>query len=146
MRDKNEKLVVENGDLSLTTLKKVYDTSFSLSMAQQKRRAITAKRLVEIRKRHKLTQKELCDKIGVLITTYSGYENGKHDIPTEAIVRICELLDISADYVLGITENPKGRFADKAEQAENKKEPTIEERMAQLDRMMKELKKEVSQQ
>lgn len=143
---KNGKPVIENGDLSLTTLKKVYDTSYKDSIAQQKRRQIVAVRLKQIRKQHKLTQKELCDKIGVLITTYSGYETGKQTIPLDTIVRICELLDISADYVLGITDNPKGRFADEAEQAEDKKEPTIEERMAQLDRMMKELKKEVSQQ
>lgn len=138
MKEENGKLIVENGDLSFTTLKKVYDTSFSLSMAQQKRRVTTAERLAIIRKRNKLTQKELCNKIGVVLTTYSGYEKGKHDIPTEVIARICRLFDISSDYIIGLSENPKGRFAedtDKIKEAE--KQDDLRERIEALEKALK---------
>ena len=134
MRDENGKNIAEKGDLSLATLKKVYDTSFSLSMAQQKRRAITAERLTIIRKRHKLTQKELCDQIGVVLTTYSGYEKGKHDIPTEVIARICKLFDISSDYIIGISEDTNG----------NVKE-NMSERIEALEKTLKQLTEKTEQ-
>ena len=134
MIDENGKNIAEKGDLSLATLKKVYDTSFSLSMAQQKRRAITAERLTIIRKRHKLTQKELCDQIGVVLTTYSGYEKGKHDIPTEVIARICKLFDISSDYIIGISEDTNG----------NVKE-NMSERIEALEKTLKQLTEKTEQ-
>ena len=134
MRDENGKNIAEKGDLSLATLKKVYDTSFSLSMAQQKRRAITAERLTIIRKRHKLTQKELCDQIGVVLTTYSGYEKGKQDIPTEVIAMICKLFDISSDYIIGISEDTNG----------NVKE-NMSERIEALEKTLKQLTEKTEQ-
>lgn len=151
MKDENGKLIAENGDLSIKMLKKVYDTSISNSLAQAKRRNITSERLKAVRVNNNLRQKELCDKIGVMITTYSGYENGKHDIPTDIIARICELFEISADYIIGISDNPKGKYADKTEKAQkdekSKSVDNLNERIEALEnalKMLNDRKKEES--
>ena|GEM_PF-6091125 len=137
MRD-NEKgnLVSEKGDLSYETLKEVGRIGRENSIAQSKRRAITAKRLKHIRTANKMTQKTLCEKIGILITTYSGYEQGKHDIPTEAIARIAELFDVSADYIIGMTENTKGKYAEEVERQMAEKENEINHKVDVLTKLI----------
>ena len=112
MYDKNGKLIPEKGDLSMKTLKYVWDNAIDNSFAQTDRRIQTAQRLKKIRVDNRLTQKELCEKIDVVLTTYAGYEQGRHDIPTEIIARIATLFDISADYIICLTDNPKGLFAE----------------------------------
>lgn len=133
MQDKDGKLIVENGDLSLSKLKEVYKTGFSNSIAQQKRRQIISERLKKIRTTDKMKQKELCDKIGVMITTYSGYENGKHDVPAEIIVRVCDTFDVSADYIIGRTDNPKGLYFDSEDSSVSDLQKKIDEVQKQLD-------------
>lgn len=51
---------------------------------------------------NKLTQKELADKLGISQNNLSKYENEQLDLSTEMTVRICNALNISADYLLGI--------------------------------------------
>lgn len=137
MRDsKKGNLVAEKGDLSYETLKEVGKIGRENSIAQSKRRAITAKRLKHIRTANKLTQKKLCEKIGILITTYSGYEQGKHDIPTEAIARIAELFDVSADYIIGMTDNPKGKYAEEIERKMTDRENEIAHKVDVLTKLI----------
>lgn len=48
----------------------------------------------------KLTQQEICNKIDVTQTHYSNIENGKTGISLESLLKICEILDVSTDYIL----------------------------------------------
>ncbi len=136
MNEKEGKLVVENGDLSLSKLKEVYNTGFSNSVAQQQRKKVIGERIKDIRKSKGIKQKELCERIGVMITTFSGYENGKHDVPAEIIVRICDLFDISADYILGRTKNPKGLYFSK----EDSNIDDLQKRIDEVQRLLDELR------
>lgn len=136
MQEKDGKLIAKKGDLSLSKLKEVYDTGFSNSIAQQKRRRIISERLKKVRIANKIKQKDLCDKIGVMITTYSGYENGKHDIPADIIVRICDLFDISADYIIGRTDNPKGLYFNSQDNSVN----DLQKRVDEVQKLLDELK------
>ena len=123
MKDGNQ---YEKGDLSLETLKKVYKTSFDNTMSQKERNVIVGDRLKLIRTQKGITQKTLCKNINVIITTYAGYEQGKQATPTEIIVRIAKYFNISADYIIGLSNNPKGRFVE-----DNKTK--IEERITELE-------------
>ena len=64
-------------------------------------------RLCEIRKQHNETQFQLGDAIGLAKSRISEIENGKNSTPVENIAKICEHYKVSADYLLGFTDNPK---------------------------------------
>ena len=63
-----------------------------------------AKRLRELRQEKNLSQAELAAKLGYGYTAISNYENGRNEPSFSDFIRICELLDVSADYILGISE------------------------------------------
>lgn len=50
------------------------------------------------------TQKELADYLNIAQNTYSQYETGKRDLPTECLIKICKYFQVSADYILGLNE------------------------------------------
>ncbi len=103
--DKNGNLIPEKGDLSVGTLKEVAKSGYDLSLAQQKRRQIIAERVIKVRKKNGYSQNEFSKTLKVVVSTYCGYEKGRHDFPAEVIVRICEQYNVSADYILGITDD-----------------------------------------
>ncbi len=57
-------------------------------------------RIVKRRKELGITQEQLAEKIGVSIQSISCIENGRKSIKPENLSKICETLDISADYIL----------------------------------------------
>lgn len=52
-----------------------------------------------------ITQKELAEKIGVAKSTYSLYESGNREPNVQNIKRIADILDVSADELLGINDS-----------------------------------------
>ena len=38
---------------------------------------------------------------------YSNYELGQRDIPTEVLILLSNFYEVSVDYLLGLTSNPK---------------------------------------
>ena len=144
-KGKSERIEYEKGDLSLKKLKEVGSIAYENATAQQRRRNVIAKRLKLIRAMNKVTQKELCEKINVVITTYAGYEQSKHDIPTEVIARIAELFDISTDYIIGITDNPKGKYADDVEKKLTDKENEIAHKVEVLTKLIDKIENKAEQ-
>lgn len=65
------------------------------------------KRLCEIRKLHKLSQREVAELLGIPQQQYSRYENGKFDIPVRYVITLCKFYHISSDWLLGL-EDPQG--------------------------------------
>ena len=55
------------------------------------------------RENKELTQKELSEIIGVSRSTYAGWENGIDTIPLSKLNELCNFLDISLDYMCGIS-------------------------------------------
>ncbi len=53
-----------------------------------------------------MSQKEVADGIGVAKSTYSLYESGNREPNVQTIKKIADLLNISADTLLGINEEP----------------------------------------
>lgn len=57
------------------------------------------------RERKGMTQKEVAEKIGVAKSTYSLYESGNREPNVQTIKKIADLLETSADELLGIDES-----------------------------------------
>ena len=58
------------------------------------------KRINARRKELSLTQEQLAEKMEVSIQMISNLELGKKAIRPENLVKICDILDVSADYIL----------------------------------------------
>lgn len=60
-----------------------------------------SKRLIELRKKKKLLQTEVAEKIGVARATYGAYEQGNRQPDFDTLERIATFFGVSADYLLG---------------------------------------------
>lgn len=63
-------------------------------------------RIWELRNSRKETQSVLAELLGVGKSQISEIENGKHTTSAERIAILCEHYNVSADYLLGLTDNP----------------------------------------
>lgn len=61
------------------------------------------------RKAAGLTQTEVAANIGITQNAYSYWENGKVKIDHESIAKLSKLFGVSADYLMGISEQPEER-------------------------------------
>ena len=59
------------------------------------------------RERKGLSQKDIAEKIGVAKSTYSLYESGNREPNVQTIKKIADLLNVSADELLGIYDEPQ---------------------------------------
>ena len=64
-------------------------------------------RLKEFRKENGITQEKLADLLNVVKGTIGNYETARSIIATPFIYTISKKYNISADYLLGKTEEPK---------------------------------------
>lgn len=67
------------------------------------------KRIRDLREDHDLTQKDVAKLLNCSQQAYSNYELGQRDLPTDILIKLSALYDVSVDYILGITSNPKRR-------------------------------------
>ena len=62
-------------------------------------------RLFALRKANKHVQKDLAEMLGVSTAHISEMENGRRATTLEKLAQICVFYNISADYLLGLTDN-----------------------------------------
>lgn len=67
---------------------------------------IYTKRIRDLREDHDLTQQQLADILGTSQTMYARYERGANELPIHHLLALCDLYAVSADYILGRTDNP----------------------------------------
>lgn len=65
------------------------------------------RRIRDLREDHDLTQRELAQKLNCSQQVYSNYELGQRDIPTDVLIKLSLFYNVSVDYILGISDNPK---------------------------------------
>ena len=65
------------------------------------------KRIRELREDNDLTQKQLARELNCSQQVYSNYELGQRDIPTDILIKLSAYFNVSVDYILGLTNNPK---------------------------------------
>ena len=59
-------------------------------------------RIRDLREDKELSQLELANLLNVSQTTYSRYETGKLDIPTQTLIALAKFYEVSVDYLLGV--------------------------------------------
>ena len=64
-------------------------------------------RLRDLREDRDLLQRQVAERLRCSQRVYSNYERGKRDIPTDILIRLSEFYDVSVDYLLGLTNNPR---------------------------------------
>jgi transcriptional regulator with XRE-family HTH domain len=67
---------------------------------------IFCERLKSARIAKKLTQAEAANAIGIKRRGYQWYESGDREPNFEKMKILCEILEVSADYLLGLTDDP----------------------------------------
>lgn len=65
------------------------------------------RRIRDLREDNDLTQKEMSAVLNCSQQVYSNYELGQRDIPTAILISLSEYYNVSTDYILGLTNNPK---------------------------------------
>lgn len=62
------------------------------------------RRLRDLREDNDLKQRQLAEVLHVSQTTYSRYESGAIDIPSDALIKLADFYGVSTDYLLGRTD------------------------------------------
>lgn len=64
-------------------------------------------RIRNLREDHDYKQREVAAHLNCSQRVYSNYELGQRDIPTDVLIRLSRFYQVSTDYILGLTNNPK---------------------------------------
>lgn len=64
-------------------------------------------RIKDLREDKDLKQRQLAEYLNCSQQVYSNYELGQRDIPTDVLIRLADFYNVSIDYLLGQTKNPK---------------------------------------
>ena len=64
-------------------------------------------RIRNLREDHDIKQRQLADYLSCSQQVYSNYELGQRDIPTDVLIKLSNFYNVSVDYLLGLTSNPK---------------------------------------
>lgn len=64
-------------------------------------------RLRDLREDKDLKQADIANFLGIQQTVYSRYERGFQNIPIEHLLKLADFYNVSTDYILGRTNNPK---------------------------------------
>lgn len=62
-------------------------------------------RLKGLREDNDKSQREIAEYLGTEQSYYAKYENGKRPLPIDRLKALCEYYNVSADYILGLSEN-----------------------------------------
>ena len=65
------------------------------------------KRIRDLREDNDKTQQQIANVLGTSQTMYARYERGANELPIRHLLSLCAYYGVSADYLLGRTDNPK---------------------------------------
>ena len=63
------------------------------------------KRIRDLREDNDLTQKQVATKLKCSQQVYSNYELGQRDIPTDILIALAKLYNVTTDYILGLSDD-----------------------------------------
>ena len=64
-------------------------------------------RIRDLREDKDLTQEEIARILQTTQRVYSRYETGYNEMPIRHLITLCQYYKISADYILGFTNEPR---------------------------------------
>lgn len=65
-----------------------------------------AERLIELRKTRNLTQKQVCEAVGMSMLGYQRYEYGTREPAYKRLIALADYFDVSLDYLVGRSDDP----------------------------------------
>lgn len=65
------------------------------------------KRIRDLREDKDLNQTDIAKVLHTNQRVYSNYEIGKRALPIDHLITLCKFYNVSADYILGFTKEPK---------------------------------------
>ena len=65
------------------------------------------RRIRDLREDHDLKQKDLARILNCSQQVYSNYELGQRDVPTAVLIALSRLYNVSTDYILGLSDDPR---------------------------------------
>lgn len=63
-------------------------------------------RIRDLRETKNLTQREMADMLCCSQQVYSNYELGQRDIPTDILIALAQIHEVTTDYILGLKDEP----------------------------------------
>jgi transcriptional regulator with XRE-family HTH domain len=70
----------------------------------------------QLREKMGISQTEAAKRLGIVRTTYSNYEAGNREPDVDTIKKMAEFFEVSVDYLLGRTDDPKRVLKEQARQ------------------------------
>ena len=64
-------------------------------------------RIRDLREDRDLKQREVAEYLNCSQQVYSNYELGQRDVPSETLIRLSRFYNVSVDYILSLTDDPK---------------------------------------
>ena len=61
-------------------------------------------RLKELRVNANFTQQQIAEMLGMKQQSYMRYENNTGEPNLDTVVKLCEIFDVSSDYLFGISD------------------------------------------
>jgi len=61
-------------------------------------------RITQLRQEEGLSQMKVAEYLDIPQQQYSRYETGKNEIPVRYVIALCKFYQVSADWVLGLTD------------------------------------------
>ena len=65
------------------------------------------KRIKELREDRDMSQSNIADLLEIKQVVYSRYERGEREIPVHLIIKLCKIYNVSADYILELSNKTK---------------------------------------
>lgn len=62
------------------------------------------RKIRDLREDHDYTQDYIAKYLGTSQTMYARYERGANELPIRHLYYLCKLYDVSADYMLGLSQ------------------------------------------
>ena len=66
-----------------------------------------SQRLKELRKKNKLKQTDMSNFLNITVRHYQDIEYGKINIPTLTLIALADYFNVSLDYLVGRSDDPK---------------------------------------
>ena len=65
------------------------------------------RRIRDLREDRDIKQREMAEFLNMSRSGYANYEAGINDLPTQVLIKLARFYNVSIDYLLGETDNPK---------------------------------------
>ncbi len=67
------------------------------------------RRFRDLREDNDKNQSEIAEYLGIAQTQYSRYERGERELPLHHAIALARYYDVSLDYLVGLSDNPRGQ-------------------------------------